>query len=97
MPESTGLSTGSRAARVTVRLYGGNEFTSYVAAPIGSPQNPATDGDLDLKFTQCASPSLGAERSAKLLADLRGIERSESVRGVVEDMWEYHSHLTPLD
>ncbi|MFF0371644.1 MmgE/PrpD family protein [Micromonospora sp. NPDC005087] len=95
MPAGAGPSTGSRAARVTVRVRGGREFTSYVAAPIGAPQNPASDADLDLKFTQCASPSLGAERTARLLTDLRGIERFRSVRGVVEDMWNLDPQLRP--
>lgn len=79
-------STGSRAARVTIRLYDGSEFTSYIAAPLGSVQNPASEADLDRKFTQCVSPSLGGARTARMLSDLRGIERFESVEGLLNDI-----------
>ncbi len=87
MPEGTGPSTGSRAARVTVTTVAGESFTAYVAAPKGTKANPGTDADLDRKFLACVGEHRGTQPAQQLLDTLRSVSQVADVRPLATAIW----------
>lgn len=87
MPAGTGPSTGSRAARVTVTTTAGETFSSYVAAPKGTKENPGSEADLDRKFLACVGEHRGAPAAERLLRMLRGIGEITDIRSLVNAVW----------
>jgi 2-methylcitrate dehydratase PrpD len=82
-----GPSTGSRAARVTVTTTAGESFTSFVAAPKGTKENPANDADLDRKFLDCVGEHRGPDEAERLLRALRAVADITDVRPLVTAIW----------
>lgn len=87
MPANTGPSTGSRAARVTVTTTAGETFSSYVAAPKGTKENPASAADLDRKFVACVGEHRGTPAAERLLRAVRGVRDTDDVRPLVDAVW----------
>jgi len=63
-------------ARVAIRLEDGSVLESYNGAATGMPNKPMPDASLDAKFMACTTPVFEKDQAAKLLAELRGLERS---------------------
>jgi 2-methylcitrate dehydratase PrpD len=75
------------SASVTVTLKDGTELSEHVITPRGrGPENPLTDEDLKLKFGNCASRLLPADRVALLYERLSALEESNSLRGITSLM-----------
>ena len=51
-----------RAAEVEITLRSGEVLRHRVAHPLGEPENPLSDADIEAKFRALATPVLGAER-----------------------------------
>jgi len=64
-----------RAARVTVTLRDGRVIEQFAPCRKGDPEAPLSDADLDDKFLELASPSLGAAAARALLDQLWQMER----------------------
>jgi 2-methylcitrate dehydratase PrpD len=66
-----------RAARVTVTMRGGQVIEQFAPCRKGDPEAPLTDADLNDKFTELASPVIGAEAARLLLDQLWDMERQD--------------------
>jgi 2-methylcitrate dehydratase PrpD len=64
-----------RAARIVITLRDGRVIEQYAPCRKGDPEAPLSDTDISDKFTELASPVIGAEAAARLLAQLWQMER----------------------
>ncbi len=64
-----------RAARIVITLMDGRVIEQYAPCRKGDPEAPLSDADINDKFTELASPVIGAAAAAKLLAQLWQMER----------------------
>ncbi|MDZ4073335.1 MAG: MmgE/PrpD family protein [Hylemonella sp.] len=64
-----------RAARIVITLTDGRVIEQYAPCRKGDPEAPLSDADINDKFTELASPVIGAEAAARLLAQLWQMER----------------------
>jgi len=64
-----------RAARIVITLVDGRVIEQYAPCRKGDPEAPLSDADINDKFTELASPVIGAEPAARLLAQLWQMER----------------------
>ena len=76
-PDLSAKFPGVRAARVTVTMRGGQVIEQFAPCRKGDPEAPLTDADLNDKFTELASPVIGAEAARQLLDQLWDIERHD--------------------
>jgi 2-methylcitrate dehydratase PrpD len=67
-------------ARVTVRLRDGRVLTAAANGARGYPERPASDEELETKFTSCATQTRSAPQAALALAALRRIESIADIR-----------------
>jgi 2-methylcitrate dehydratase PrpD len=68
---------------VTVTLMDGTKRSEYVLSPRGrGPENPLTKQDLRLKFENCASRLLPADRVELLYSQLTVLEELDSIRRI---------------
>lgn len=51
-----------RAAQVTITTHSGREFSQRVSQPLGEPDNPLSDAEIESKFRKLALPVLGSQR-----------------------------------
>ncbi|WP_337995423.1 MmgE/PrpD family protein [Oleispirillum naphthae] len=63
------------SAEVAIETRGGKRFSRFVPYPKGDPQNPLSYAETEEKFRGVATPVLGGERTARLLAVCAGLER----------------------
>jgi len=71
-------------ARVTVRLRDGRVLTAFANGARGYPERPASDEDLETKFTSCATQVLSASQTAYALVALRDVDTMADVRSLTE-------------
>ena len=71
---------GQRAARVVIRSRQGQEASHLQPTRKGDPDLPLTDGDLDDKFMELASPVMGDTRAGALLQQLWHLEQRQDLR-----------------
>jgi 2-methylcitrate dehydratase len=71
-------------ANVTVRLRDGRVLTASANGARGYPEKPASDDELAVKFTSCATQTLSASTAAAALTLLREIETVGDIRTVTE-------------
>ena len=71
---------GQRAARVVIRSRQGQEASHLQPTRKGDPDLPLTDGDLDDKFMELASPVMGDTRARALLQQLWHLEQRQDLR-----------------
>ncbi len=64
-----------RAARIVITLNDGRVVEQYAPCRKGDPEAPLSDADINDKFTELASPVIGAGAAARLLAQLWQMER----------------------
>ncbi len=64
-----------RAARIVITLNDGRVIEQYAPCRKGDPEAPLSDSDINDKFTELASPVIGAGAAARLLAQLWQMER----------------------
>jgi len=69
---------------MTMQMNDGRRFVSQVDYPKGSVQNPMSDAELRTKFDSLAAPVIGEKRSAQLAEMVRGIERCDNVRRLMQ-------------
>jgi len=67
-------------ARVRVYLKGGRTLAKDAHGARGYSARPASDAELDAKFTACATRVLSADRAAGVLAELRRMDQLDDVR-----------------
>ncbi|MFI5612561.1 MmgE/PrpD family protein [Amycolatopsis sp. NPDC051903] len=73
-PEAEAVYPVERPARVTIELDGAEPLSLRVAQPYGEPDNPVSDAALEEKFRRLSTPSLGADRTAKIIAAVRALD-----------------------
>ena len=69
-PELADAYPGRRAAKVWITLQDGRELYRYQPTRKGDPDAPLSDSELSEKFTELATPVIGAEAAARLLESL---------------------------
>jgi 2-methylcitrate dehydratase PrpD len=69
-----------RVTIVEVQLVNGEKFTKRVEAVRGTPDNPMTHDELVAKGRDLIAPSLGAEKTGKLIEAIFSIESREDIR-----------------
>jgi 2-methylcitrate dehydratase PrpD len=67
-------------ARVRLTLRDGRTLTRQANGARGYPDRPASDAELDAKFSSCAARVLSPPRAATLLGQLRDFEQMTDVR-----------------
>jgi len=65
-------------ARVTIRA-AGRDYSTTVEYPLGNPENPLGDDELDAKFELLATDVIGSERARRLRATIRGLPEANDV------------------
>jgi len=73
-PELDAAFPGQRAARVTMRLRDGRVLSHLQPTRKGDPEAPLSDMELEHKYLELASPVLGDDAAATLLAKLKRLE-----------------------
>jgi 2-methylcitrate dehydratase PrpD len=73
-PECERIYPGIRSGAISITLRDGRTLSARIVEPKGESRNPMTDADLEHKFRSNCEPLLGAQRSAELLAAIRGFE-----------------------
>ncbi|MGH3758911.1 MmgE/PrpD family protein [Actinophytocola sp.] len=73
-----------RRARLTFRTVHG-ERSVQVDHPYGEPDNPVSDRDLERKFLGLASPVVGADRAARIAANVWAFDESGALAALGED------------
>ena len=71
------------AAHMTVRLADGRVIEERITAARGTPDNPGTRDDVEVKFRRLAGTVLPAPRVAELTAALRGLAEAKDVGEIV--------------
>ena len=66
-------------AVVTVTTTGGKTYRRRVEVPVGEPENPVSDGDLERKFRILAGRRFSSRRAEKIMAAVGGLERMKDV------------------
>ncbi|MFI5178068.1 MAG: MmgE/PrpD family protein [Vicinamibacterales bacterium] len=69
-------------ARVRVYLRDGRTLAQDAHGARGYPDRPASDAELDAKFTACATRVLSAEKAGELLSVLRRFEQLQDLRAL---------------
>lgn len=64
---------------LTVRTTDGRQIVRDVVHPLGTPENPVSNAQLQAKYDRLVVPVLGAERAARLSAATLGIDRAPGV------------------
>jgi 2-methylcitrate dehydratase PrpD len=78
-PELDAAFPGRRAARIRMQLRDGRVLTLSQPTRKGDPEQPLTDGELEQKYLELATPVLGHEAAAALLDRLRVIEALDAL------------------
>src|SRR5262249_5693634 len=71
------------AAHMSVRLADGRVIEARITAARGTPDNPGTRDDVEVKFRRLAGTVLPAPRVAELTAALRGLAEAKDVGEIV--------------
>lgn len=69
---------------VEVEMESGEVHTAQVTHPLGHPQHPMTDADLERKFRSLAEPMLEEQQIVRLLEGLRDLERVERISEILD-------------
>lgn len=78
-PELDAAFPNQRAARVTIETTDGRKAVFLQPARKGDPELPLSDGDLEDKFMELASPVIGEPAAGKLIAKLWQLEKLPDV------------------
>lgn len=70
---------GQRAARIVIETRDGRRLDHLQPNRKGDPEQALTDGELEGKFLELASPVIGTERSQALLAQVWALDASASL------------------
>lgn len=76
-------SVGKRSALVSIELTDGRVLNHEVVDNKGTPGNPMSDADMTEKFLDNATPKLGADRAADVLARCWALEAADDFAAVV--------------
>lgn len=71
-----------RSAHVAVRLKDGREFAYFQPHRVGDPEAPLSDAQISEKFIELATPVIGSERAASLLAQLWGVDEVTNLQSL---------------
>jgi 2-methylcitrate dehydratase PrpD len=71
-------------AEVKIRTKSGGEYTSFVPAPKGYPQNPLTKHELEEKFKSLALSVLTENRVVEVLKAVESLEEVSNVRTLMD-------------
>ena len=82
-PSLDGIAQPLTQARIRVRLRDGRTMMRSADGARGYPDRPATDAELDRKFTGCAERTLGPARARASLDRLRSIEQAADLRDLL--------------
>ena len=83
-------------ARVKVRLAAGRTLERFVRGARGYPSRPASQEELDGKFTTCARRAVSVEAAAAALDYLRGLDSAASVRDLAARLAVGAAELQPV-
>lgn len=78
-PEFTASYPRSMSTRVTVRTGSGKELVRQVDFPLGHPQNPMSDQQVEEKFRRLAAGKLGRAKAGKILDAVWNLETLRDV------------------
>ena len=84
LSDATTIAVGAKLPRgvsckMVATLKNGGAYTSQIDYPKGSIQNPMNDQELLGKFTNLASPVIGAKRAATLADAVMNVEKCSDV------------------
>jgi 2-methylcitrate dehydratase PrpD len=77
-PELEAAFPGKREARVEIVTRGARRYTHLQAHRKGDPELPLTDGELESKFLELASPAIGGKDADRLLSRLWRLDASDA-------------------
>ena len=60
---------------VTITTTNGKTYTKRVEVPVGEPENPMTDAEIERKFTILAGSRFSPRRIARIKAAVDGLEK----------------------
>ena len=83
-PSLDGKGPALTQARVSIQLRDGRRVSRDANGARGYPERPASDAELDAKFTACAGRALPTDAAMRALLMLRRIEALGDVRGLTE-------------
>jgi 2-methylcitrate dehydratase len=69
--------------RVNVKTSDGQQHDVEIVDPLGHPDNPMRDRDIDAKFSAMAEPIIGGERTKRALDALWRVDESADVGGLM--------------
>jgi 2-methylcitrate dehydratase PrpD len=72
---------GQRAARVVIETRDGRRLDHLQPNRKGDPEQALTDGELEGKFLELASPVIGSERAHALLAQIWALDTGAALPG----------------
>ena len=75
---------GGRPCRVTIKLKNGETYSREEQHAKGGPEFPMTEDELRGKFTECAREVLSESQTQRVLENIEGLEKLESVRPLCE-------------
>jgi 2-methylcitrate dehydratase PrpD len=78
-PELDAAFPGQRAARVVIHTRDGRRLEHLQPNRKGDPEQALTDGELEGKFLELASPVIGSERAGALLARIWALDTSAAL------------------
>jgi 2-methylcitrate dehydratase PrpD len=77
-----------RAARITVTTSDGRHISHFQPMRKGDPELPLTDMELEEKFLELATPSIGALTAERLLRSLWALDQRRNMAGLLKDVRE---------
>lgn len=79
-PEIDAAFPANRSARIVIEFKSGDRRAHFQANRKGDPEDPLSDAELESKFIELATPSLGAAAAREKLADLWRIDQRADLR-----------------
>ena len=79
-PEVTPYFPANEPSKVTVKLIDGNSFTKTVICSKGTPNNPMSREELEVKFRTLATRAIRAQRAEKAVASIRNLDALSLVK-----------------
>lgn len=79
-PETDAAFPANRSARIVIEFKSGDRRAHFQANRKGDPEDPLSDAELESKFIELATPSLGAAAAREKLADLWRIDLRADLR-----------------
>jgi 2-methylcitrate dehydratase PrpD len=74
----------NRFAEVTIYTKKGDVYTKRVYTPLGNPQNPLTDTDLEQKFKDCTKSILPDDKVNQVIKLVQNLEKLKNIKELMD-------------